>query len=76
MLLDRKLMDKIAEMTTPSTNRETAWRSWCSQQITSADVVIHDDELKRGYERAVKALELEKKRWNRIEENRVSQVFF
>ena len=62
MLLDRKLMDKIAEMTTPSTNRETAWRSWCSQQITSADVVIHDDELKRGYERAVKALELEKKR--------------
>ena len=60
LLLDRKLRDKVAEMTTPSTSRETAWRSWCSQQITSADVVIHDDELKRGYEQAVKMLKSEK----------------
>ena len=61
MLLDRKLMDKVAEMTEASPNRETAWRTWCAQQITSSDVVIHDAELKRNYEQAVKALKLEKK---------------
>lgn len=61
MLLDRKLMDKVAEMAATSTSRETAWRTWCAQQITSSDVVIHDAELKRSYEQAVKALELEKK---------------
>lgn len=61
ILLDRKLMDKVAEMAATSTNRETAWRTWCAQQITSSDVVIHDAELKRNYEQALKALELEKK---------------
>lgn len=61
MLLDRKLRDKVAEMDEASTNRETAWRTWCAQQITSSDVVIHDAKLKRNYEQAVKALELEKK---------------
>lgn len=61
MLLDRKLMEKVAEMDEASTNRETAWRTWCAQQITSSDVVIHDAKLKRNYDEAVKALELEKK---------------
>lgn len=61
MLLDRKLMDKVAEMDEASANRKTAWRTWCAQQITSSDVVIHDAKLKRNYEQAVKALELEKK---------------
>lgn len=56
MLLDRKLIDKVAAMAEASTNRETAWRMWCAQQIKSSDVVIHDTELKRNYEQAVKAL--------------------
>lgn len=61
MLLDRKLMDKVAEMAATSTNRGMAWRTWCAQQITTSDVVIHDTELKRNYEQTVKAFELEKK---------------